>query len=384
MTIKHSFLPPSGASAWSKCALWPTMNARFPESNTAESEEGTAAHWVMAELLAGRQVAEDTLAPNGVVVTGEMIEGAELVKGEVGKRLPIYIYAEQTVKIPAIHEDCFGTPDVWGYYNGARHLAIVDYKFGHRFVDEYWNTQGLLYMLGIIGILPSVPYSVSFTIVQPRCFYRGEPVRSHTYQLEDATPYLSRVREAAERAYHGNPTATTGAHCEHCPGRHACPTLQKAAYSDAETSTDQQPVELTPAAAALELRMLERALLRLTSRVEGLRELTTANLRNGVHVPHFKLEATRSTTKWTVPPAQVIKKLGKKASVPKVITPTQARKLYLDEDIISGIVNLIPGGLRLAESNNSDAARVFKSKETYEQPREHSNPSRPPGHGEPV
>jgi hypothetical protein len=364
MTIKHSFLPPSGASAWSKCALWPTMNARYPESNTTSAEEGTAAHWVMSEMLAGREVAEDTLSPNGVTITGEMIEGAELVRDTVDARVAQdyqhQLHIEETLSIPAINSDCFGTPDIWAYDPLSQHLEIIDYKFGHRFVDEYFNTQGLLYMLGIIGTLSSMPETVSFTIAQPRCFYRGAPVRTHTYKLSEATPYLSAIREAAARATAPNPTATTGPHCEHCPGRHACPTLQRAAYSDAETSTDQQPVDLTPSAAALELRMLDRALLRLTARVEGLRELTTANLRNGAHVPHYKLEPTRSSTKWTVPPAQVIKKLGKKASVPKVITPTQARKLSLDENIISGMVEIIPGGLRLVESSNKDAARVFK------------------------
>lgn len=362
MTIKHSFLPPSGASAWSKCALWATMNAKYPESNTTSAEEGTAAHWVMSELLAGREVDEDTLSPNGVTITGEMIEGAELVCSTVDALIGTdrdVLNVEQTVSIPAIHPDCFGTPDVYACLD-HKHLVIIDYKFGHRFVDEYFNTQGLLYMLGIIGKWNAVPDTVSFTIVQPRCFYRGAPVRTHTYYVNHATAYLSAIREAAERATAPQPTATTGEQCEHCPGRHACPTLQRAAYSDAETSTDQQPVDLTPSAAALELRMLERALLRLNARVEGLRELTVGNLRNGAHVPHYKLEPTRSSTKWTVPPAQVIKKLGKKASVPKVITPTQARKLSLDESIISGMVDIIPGGLRLVESSNKDAARVFK------------------------
>src|ERR1700733_4109111 len=118
---KHSFLPPSGAAAWSKCALWPTMNAKYPESDTLEDEsgtqfisaasaEGTAAHWVMAEMLAGRTPAEDSLTPNGQTVTQEMLEGGQMVCEEVGNRLPIYINVEQVVQIPTIHPDCYGTP----------------------------------------------------------------------------------------------------------------------------------------------------------------------------------------------------------------------------------------------------------------------------------
>jgi len=375
---KHSFLPPSGAAAWSKCALWPTMNAKYPESDTLEDEsgtqfisaasaEGTAAHWVMAEMLAGRTPEEDSLTPNGQTVTQEMLEGAAMVRDVVIATVgtePLHI--EETVKVLTIHPDCFGTPDIWVYQDDARQLDIIDYKFGHGFVDEYWNPQGLLYMAGIIATLPTIPTQVSFTIVQPRCFHRGEPVRTHTYYINHAGPYLRALREAAERTMLPTPTATTGPQCDHCPGRHACPTLQLATGRDTETSTDQQPVDLTPQAAANELKVLDRALSRMTARVEGLRALTTANLKAGAHVPHYKLEAARGSLKWSVAPEEVIK-LGKKLkvplSLPKIITPTQAKKLLLDDSIIASYASVIPGGLRLVESSNSEAAKVFK-KET--------------------
>src|ERR1700761_538980 len=117
MTIKHSFLPPSGAAEWSLCALWPTMNAKYPESNSTSAEEGTAAHWVMAEMLAGRTPAEDTLTPNGQTVTSEMLEGAEMVRDTIKTQIDwsnAVVHVEETVKMPIIHADCFGTPDIWG------------------------------------------------------------------------------------------------------------------------------------------------------------------------------------------------------------------------------------------------------------------------------
>lgn len=364
MTIKHSFLPPSGAHAWSKCALWPTMNARYPQEDSAESMEGTAAHWVAGSMLSGVTPEEGSLSPNGIAVTQEMIEGGQMVVDKLHNEEGFNFHVEETISIPAIHEDCFGTPDFWTYDEPGETLYIIDYKFGHRFVDEYWNLQGLLYMAGIIGQLPTIPNSVDFTIIQPRCYYGGNPVRTHSYYINHATNYLVKLRKAAELALVSQPTATTGSQCEHCPGRHSCPTLQKAAYSDAETSTDQQPVELSPQAAALELRMLERALLRLNARVDGLKELTTANLKAGRQVPHYKLEAGRGRTAWKISDEEVIKKLGKKkATVTKVITPTQAKKLLLDDSIISRYTHYVDGGLKLVESDDTAATRIFK-KET--------------------
>ena len=71
----HSYLPPSGAHVWSKCAAWPRMNERFPqEYDSAAGAEGTAAHWLAWELLRGITPMGLT-APNGIVVTDEMIEG---------------------------------------------------------------------------------------------------------------------------------------------------------------------------------------------------------------------------------------------------------------------------------------------------------------------
>jgi Protein of unknown function (DUF2800) len=371
MTQQHSFLPPSGAAAWSRCALWPTMNAQFPQNDSPESIEGTAAHWVMTELLSGRECKEGATAPNGVVISGEMIDGADLVCETVGRRMPLaHLHLEERVDAPTIHADCFGTPDIWSFFPAECHLEIVDYKFGHGFVDEYFNLQGLCYALGIIDKIQNSPVfdlgrlTVSFTVVQPRCYYRGEPVRTHTYKIAEAAEYIEALRSAAAMAYAPQPAAITGEQCSHCPGRHACPTLQKAAYSDAEYADNRQPHTLSPQAAALELRMLERAYERLGARVEGLRELTLANIKNGAPIPYYRAEAGRGRRQWNTTVEQIItigQMLGKDLSKPGVLTPNQAQK-YVDESIISAYSQHIPGSPKLIPENNLQAKRVFGNK----------------------
>lgn len=365
---QHSFLPPSGAAAWSRCAMWPKMNAQYPQGDSPESLEGTAAHWVLSETIAHRTPAENTLAPNGIMVTGEMLDGAELACEAMWNRPSLgQWHVEETVKIPSIHPDCFGTPDVWAYSVGNAHLEIVDYKFGHGFVDEYFNAQGLLYMLGILETLKfqvSNPLlvTVSFTIVQPRCFYRGAPVRTHNYTVRDAADYIVKLENAAQLAMRPAPRATTNVECDHCPGRHACSALQEAAYSDAEFANDRQPHDLSPGAAALELRMLERAYDRLGARVEGLRELTLANLRAGKRVPHYRAEPGRGRVQWNATPEQIItigQLLGKDLSKPGVVTPVQAKKIGIDDSVISAYSAITPGSLKLIPENNADALRIF-------------------------
>lgn len=376
MSGAHSILPPSGAAAWRRCGLWVAMNQAFPQPDSPETLEGTAAHWVAWEILAGRPVAEGTPAPNGVIVTDEMIEGGELLVATIRERMPLEQFGqwhiEEPVQIPRVHPQCWGTPDAWGFALSLATLEVVDYKFGHRFVDEYENDQGVAYTAGIIdvlaeklgkgqGLLDQV-ITVNFTIVQPRCFYKGKPVRTWSVKASDLRGHINLLAGAAEKALLPEPTAVTNEECRDCPGRHACPALQRAAYADAEYAVKSSPVELSPAAASLELRMLERALERLQNRVDGMREAVTVHGRQGHPTPFHRLEQGYGRTQWNVPPGQVIamgQLMGVDLSKPGVMTPGQAKKAGVDEAVIKAYSTTPLGQIKLVPDNPADARRVF-------------------------
>lgn len=365
--MKHAFLQPSGASAWSRCALWPTMNRRFPQDNSPETIEGTAAHWVGWEILAGRIPSEGSSTPEGVIVTGEMLDGGELLADTIMEKLPDpgWRRIEQTLQMSQIHPtECFGTPDCWGVNYDTRTLHIIDYKFGHRFVDEWFNLQCLLYAVGALEKLDVLlnDVTIEITIVQPRCYYRGAPVRSHRFAGIDAIDHLATLCSAAWEALKPNPIATTNPACSDCPGRHACDALQLAAYSDAETSNNRQPHDLTPQAAALELKMLQRAYERLGARVDGLQQLTEANLRRGASIPYFHLEPTKPREQWSIPIEQMItigKLMGKDLEKKGIITPKQAAKKGIDGAVISAYTQQGMGSMKLVPDNPTEARKVF-------------------------
>lgn len=372
----HSILPPSGAAAWRRCGLWVAMNQAFPQPDSPETLEGTAAHWVAWEILAGRPVAEGAPAPNGVIVTDEMIEGGELLVATIRERMPLEQFGqwhiEEPVQIPRVHPQCWGTPDAWGFALSLATLEVVDYKFGHRFVDEYENDQGVAYTAGIIdvlaeklgkgpGLLEQV-ITVNFTIVQPRCFYKGKPVRTWSVRASDLRAHINILAGAAEKALLPEPTGVTNEECRDCPGRHACPALQRAAYADAEYAVKSSPVELSPAAASLELRMMERALGRLQNRVDGMREAVTVYGRQGHATPFHRLEQGYGRTQWNVPPGQVIamgQLMGVDLSKPGVMTPGQAKKAGVDEAVIKAYSTTPLGQIKLVPDNPADARRVF-------------------------
>ena len=158
------------------------------------------------------------------------------------------------------------------------------------------------------------------------------------------------------------PTATTGAHCKHCPGRHACPALQQGAYSDAEFAVKSLPVDLSPAAAALELKILERSLDRLTARVEGLRESLLVLGRQGERLPYYRMEQGYGRPTWTLPAEQVIamgELMGADLAKVGVVTPAQAKKLGVDESVIKAYSVTPLGSMKLVPDDTGDARRVF-------------------------
>jgi hypothetical protein len=77
-----------------------------------KAADGTAAHWAVSEVLSGRQVDVGVIAPNGVVLTEQMCEGADLMDDAVGPERSS-LFVEKRVAAPYVHLDCWGTPDAW-------------------------------------------------------------------------------------------------------------------------------------------------------------------------------------------------------------------------------------------------------------------------------
>src|SRR5690242_15247620 len=124
-------LRPSSAHRWVECFGSVALEAAYPQEEGESAAEGTAGHWVGTEMIAGRDHAIGTAAPNGVVVTEEMLEGAALLCEVAHSLIPFEnMRIEREVSMARIHPENGGTPDVAGIGHEAFVLHVVDYKFG--------------------------------------------------------------------------------------------------------------------------------------------------------------------------------------------------------------------------------------------------------------
>lgn len=367
-------LRPSSADRWVHCEGSVSLCAPFPEDDTPEAMEGTAAHWAATEPLAGRPVKAGDVAPNGIVITDEMIDGAALYQATVYSKIqPSWIRAEDVLPIPDIHPSNGGTVDTWGLGFDPWLLHVVDYKFGHGFIEVFENWQLVEYVSGIVSLLvregiapPNYEdlITVELTIVQPRNYHKDGPVRSWRVPLKHLRAQFNVLRSQAELAMQPNAATRTGEWCEHCPARHVCRTLQNAALHIADRAGDSTPFALDPIQLGNELRWLHHAQALIESRITGLEAEALQVIRNGKQVAHYAAEHAKGREVWRdgMEPAVIL--LGGAlgydlAKPPSAITPQQARAKGIDATVISEYAHRPPGALKLVPMDTTQTRKIF-------------------------
>lgn len=369
---EHAILAPSSAARRVACSGSRALEAAYPETEPSpDSLEGTAAHWAAAELFYGRTIDVGLVAPNGIMITDEMVEGAELYYNDVAATLPDFpgfsLHVEEAVSIDVIHPQCWGTPDAWIFR--PKRLVIWDYKFGHRYVDVFENWQlleyaaGILVKVGINGVSDQFT-EVEFRIVQPRCYVGGAPVRSWKVLASDLRGYFNHLREREAYSMHEDAPTTVGEHCRDCRARHACASAQRAAYNAMEVSGSNIPFDLPPDALGAELRFIDRAIAALEHRRTGLAEQALALLKSGTPIAFYKAEPSYGRERWKVPDAEILALgdvMGLQLAKAKLVTPKQAAAAGLDPSIVAAYSEVPRGETKLKPDDGSTARKVFGS-----------------------
>lgn len=383
--MSHSIIPPSSAGIWGKpdgCTGWVLMAQCYPETEeTPEAREGTASHWVASEVL--ESYTNDTgiktcnmfvgeNAPNGVVITEEMAEGAELQVKDVlaicQERGALQeMHVEQRIEAPRIHELSFGTCDCYLFDRKTGELFIWDYKFGYGVVEAFENWQSINYVAGIIDKynidgLEDQFTTVHMRIVQPRAFHREGPVREWKVKASDLRGYFNQLQSNAAKALGPNAECNSGPHCKHCPGRHACEAALTAGIRLFEAASKPIPVELSDHALGVQLALAKRAREQLEYLESGFEEQVASRMRSGALIPGWSKEDSYGREKWNKPFEEIIAMgdmLGKDLRKKEAITPKQAIKLGVDETVIKAYSTQPRTGVKIVPDNGNKAKQVF-------------------------
>lgn len=234
----HAHFSPSGSSGWLNCKAFLLTNAGRPDGGGYDAAYGTVAHniaaiWLTAVRDEGREAAEHVPARflgYKTIENGHAIECDNIMLFHIRRYLdwcaevePLgYVRIEQRVDYseytPIPKQG--GTADHFVMCPG--HLIITDLKMGIGvFVPVEWNTQALLYALGVYlewNFLFSFK-KITIRICQPRKDYFGVWEISVDDMLKWAADVM---RPAAEAAWKQNQPRSPGIkQCQWCDDK-AC------------------------------------------------------------------------------------------------------------------------------------------------------------------
>ena len=345
------------------------LEQKYRKPKTDAALEGDAAHWVATQYITtGEMPAENSICPNGELVTNEMIEGAILyddarkkISGCESTELKCE-YIEVSLKADIINPALVIKPDLFSFVGTT--LYVFDYKFGHGYVNTYENYQLLEYAIGILENYDPHIENIVLVIVQPRNYHREGQVRKWELPRETLfNKYLPILIEGENKALDPNALFTPSPECGNCDARHACTTLQENAVRVVDIVRRNSAVDLTPNELGNELRLLQHAKDLLDARVDGLEAEALAQLQQGKSIPFYHCEQGMGREVWSKP-IEEIKTLAEVYGVAVVkpdtlITPAQAIKAGLPESITKSYTNRPYGKMKLVQDDVKKLSRVF-------------------------
>lgn len=374
----HAFLAPSSAHIWGtgRCAFYPTLSAMHPApEETREAREGTAAHWWLAEAVMGREWGVGSQAPNGEIVTQEMIDCAQDLLEDVRmwKDDVDHFMCEQRVHMGMIHPtQNWGTTDFAGVSFSRKIIIQRDYKFGHRYVDAFENPQCVDYVVGIAslaGVVLDASWTIDIGIFQPRNYSPEGPRRTWQTNGMRILELANDLHLAAKEATGHDPVARTGDHCGDCEHNTKCTAFQRSTFNGIDLAARGVSHPMVTSEAATARAMVAAALDRLEAMANGLDAQLESALRNGENVPGYELKRNAGRTVWDKPLPEVFA-LGALYGVDvrkdDALTPKQfadkAKKsgIEVDEAVISAYTRENPGKVVVAPTAKNAAAKAFK------------------------
>lgn len=357
----HSVLAPSSAARRVACPGSRELESKYPQRDgTDAAQEGIDAHKFLAEILTAYARGDEIILPPTEL--GENIKTAFNHVDSIVKKQTENLYIEKTLPIIAIHDDCFGTPDIFYLRDGELH--IWDYKHGHSPVEVFENYQLLEYAAGAMHFLYQFEIKTIFLhIIQPRAYHVDGIIRTWNLSIGEALKYFKFLNEREKISMRENAPLIPSSQCKYCSARASCSALRKTTLNFIEDLKIPRDTYLPPDELGKELSILLNAKELLDARITGLEQQALQLIADGKTVRGFVAEQTIGREKWVGDINEIISladtlNIDIKKPV-ELITPKQAVNAGLPREIVNRYSETPRGMLKLKKL---DAAKYFKRK----------------------
>lgn len=377
------FLTAHTAHIWGPggCPASPRLARHYSNVEKGEAErEGEAAKWVFLQATRGEKPSLGDFAPNGMLVSQEMLDSVEEVVEDVldtfGAHPANSLHVELAVEAPSlVHPNYRGTVDVAVVNAETRSIHVWLFKYGRSFVDAFKNWAGVSYVAGIIekAELPIhqeadfYDWSFSITVAQPRSFQRDELGGSlrQWYASGDAVlNALAELRIAATRTEEDAPPCNTGKHCRGCKVIWDCAANQAVGGVVIDVTQPSGTINSDPHSLAIEAKVLAEAIERGKDRLAAIEPQVEAMLRKGTSLPFHTLAPTKGRDKWRTGHVATIAnicamyglEIERGVALP---TPKQLVKKGIDEAVITPYFDKGRDGLKLERVEDNSVSKIL-------------------------
>lgn len=348
--------------------LLPASLPAATTDNTAR-DEGTAAHY-MATAAFNNEFTVDELidrkAPNGVYMTIEMAEHVQTYLDAIQRR-----HYEQSSGVEV--DTSFGT-DTFRVNARADHVGhsiftasdwgdssvyVDDFKYGWGIVEPENNWTLIAHAVGYCLTRQITPSHIIMTIHQPRPYHPDGKSREWIITYEQLMTFYQQI---AATLTNPSDQLVTGPHCRKCHALATCPAARKANMNAIDASETAFSDDIDNATLSFELNTLRTAQTSLNNRLDALEEMAKFRLKSGQVIDGYAVETQLSNTDWKpgIDVAMMKALTGKDLSKPKLITPKQAIKAGISEDVIKPFTERRQTGVKLVRVDaNKKAQRIF-------------------------
>ena len=358
MPSLHSDWGPSGLGRIIACAASYGRSIGKPDTQSAAAAEGELAHTILEKQLKGESIADFKDLPD------DMLPAVDVCVEEINRLRADWPGADEGIE-SKIDLRWFGLEQVWGtsdYYrvNWLDRLIVLDYKHGSGIMVEPDCAQLFGYAAGVISGLLSKGEKfdgpVDLMIVQPRGRVH-EPIKTATVSVADIFNWVSDVLEPAmQAALVIDAPATPGEdQCRWCKAKGECPEFQDAAVNlmDLEfadlVQTKQEITPVLPTDPAVLASVYEKLPI-LKQWIKQIEGAVFGRMERHEEVPGYHLARGRGSRRWhdEAEAAEKLIRLGLEVAdiypPSKLISPSQAEKLYGKKKDLADLIEYIPGG----------------------------------------
>ena len=329
--------------------------------STETTDEGNAAHWLCEQVYQGADA--DSLigqkAYNGLFVTEEMVENCRA-----------YIELIKSTKCMVEKDTSYINGNSWDVRGRADYICnvddhtvmIADLKYGWRIVEPEMNWTLISHAIAYRMYCGFKPIKFIFRIYQPRPFHPRGPIREWVISNIELDEYAKKLYQTLD-----NPSATvcTSSQCYKCKSLSQCPAAQIASMNAVDVANMAFDSEMTDDKLAWMLNNLKRAAEVIKQSYEAYQDLALHRLKAGKNVKGYSIQPALGNTTWNddITPEMLEAISGVECGVKKLITPAQARKKGVPEELLEKCVHRPDNGFKLVQiDENKLGNKLFGEK----------------------